>query len=228
MRPDICIIIPSYNDTDFLRKLIGSLYSTVAGASFSVLLVDDCSDDGTTDYILSLKDIASIRINERSYFTRTVNAGLRYAAEKIKPEFYFLLNSDTVVTDGWGAALITTSRQFVAGIVGATLLYPDGRVQHAGAFGAGYHYQINNPWIYRRSDCLVPWVSGSAMLIHSQVYNKIGGLISDDARIKKQYDASDRNFCIKATMDGCLIAVSAGCVIYHYTLQAERYREGII
>jgi GT2 family glycosyltransferase len=223
-RPQIGIIIPSFNDKPFLEDLLESMYTVEAGATFFPVVVNDHSTDGTAEWLMSVIPGygAVVTPDQKCYFTRSVNVGLSWARQNLKPEYYFLLNSDTVVTDGWGLALITTSFSLRAGIVGATLLYPDGRIQHAGAYGAGYHYGINKPFVNYRQDRLVPWVTGAAMAIKSDVIEGAGYLPTADDT--KQYDASDRRYCVDARMRGVEVAVSADCVIIHRTLQAESVR----
>lgn len=219
----IGIVIPSYNDRQFLEPLFESLYSTEAGCSFVPVIVDDQSNDGSEIWMKeALRGYAVVvRPNEKAYFTRSNNIGMDYHRANTHPEFYFLLNSDTVVTDGWGAALIATSAKLDAGVVGATLLLPDGRIHHAGAYGAGQHFGINQPWANFHTDRYVPWVTGAAMCVRKDVVDRIGFLPTNE---KCQYDDSDRNFCTNARFQGFEIAVSAGCVIYHYTHEAEADR----
>lgn len=222
--PQIGVIIPSYNDRPFLERLFESLYSTDAGCTFLPVIVDDQSDDGSEIWMKeALKGYTVVvRPNEKAFFTRANNIGIDYHKNNTYPGFFFLLNSDTVVTDGWGAALIATSTKLNAGIVGATLLLPDGRIHHAGAYGPGQHFGINQHFVDYHEDRYVPWVTGAAMCIRKDVVDRIGPLPTSGDR--RQYDASDRHFCTNAVFQGFEVAVSAGCVIYHYTLEAEKER----
>jgi len=222
--PQIGLIIPSFNDRHWLEGLFESLYSVDAGTTFIPAIVDDQSDDGSE---LWMKEFLNgyavvVRPTEKAYFTRACNIGIDYHRNNTRAEFYFLLNSDTTVTPDWGAALVATSLKLNAGIIGATCLLPDGRVHHAGGFGAGEHFGIMRPWVDFKQDRIVPWVTGAAMCIKKEVVDKIGFLPTSGG--VRQYDASDRNFCINARMQGFEVAVSAGCVIYHHTREAEDER----
>jgi len=218
------VIIPSYNDRKFLERLLESLFTEPAGIDFKVLIVSDFSTDDTEQWLAGLnnKGITVIKPKEKSYFTRTCNAGLQWAMMHTKDEFMFLLNSDTIATDGWGSSLIATSKKFDAGIIGATLLNMDGTIQHLGAYGEGYHFNINKPWLRYRNDRLVPWVTGAAMCVRRDVVQKVGFL---PVKEKKQYDASDRDYCTIARMSyGIEVAVSTGSVFYHDTHEARSIR----
>lgn len=223
VRPTIGVVIPSFNDWPFLERLFNSLYTTTAGASFWPLVIDDMSDDGTGAWIAdNLSGFGSaIRLNEKAYFTRACNTGIKWHQQNTSPFFYFLLNSDTEVSDHWASALLATGKKMDAGIVGATLLNPDGTVQHLGGYGAGYHFQIDRPWVARHEDRLVPWVTGAAMLIAAPVIDMAGLLPAGNSG---QYDASDREFCTLARLKGIEVAVSAGCVLTHYTHEARKMR----
>jgi GT2 family glycosyltransferase len=221
----ITVLIPSYNDQYFLEQLIDSIFQCIAGAFFQVVIVDDHSTDRTPDWIIeNLKGrVSYIRPPEKSYFTRAVNHGLNYALQELKQDFILVCNSDITFTDYWAAGMIGTSLKHDAAIVGATLLNPDGTIQHVGAYGRGFHIDINKP-LMRFLDGYDPaWVTGAAMMIRVDLLLHMGLfpiLVGDPV----QYDASDREFCTRAIKSGYNIAVSP-TILYHHTLQAEEYRK---
>ena len=216
------VIIPSYNDRPFLERLFESLFTEPPGAPFRVLVVNDFSTDGTAEWLTTLKGIDVIQPKEKAYFTRSCNAGLQWGMVYTDKEWLFLLNSDTIVTPGWCAALQATGKKLKAGIVGATLLNMDGTIQHLGAYGAGYHFGINKPWVRYQNDRLVPWVTGAAMCINRDVMRRTDGL---PPYAYKQYDGSDKRFCTHCRISlGVEVAVSVGCRIYHDTHEARSVR----
>jgi GT2 family glycosyltransferase len=222
---NISVIVPSHNDWYFLEKLAESLFSVPAGCSFELVIVDDSTDTADQNAMRqALFDWSHILTpDERAYFTRACNMGLEYSRKQIRSDYCFLLNSDTLVTPGWGRALMETSVGLDAGIVGATCLHPDGRIQHAGGYGPGSHFGMNEPNIRYWQDRLVPWVTGAALCIRRDTLDRIGYLPVKD--YVTQYDESDRDFCQSATLNFKVsVAVSAACVIYHYSEQAEAMR----
>lgn len=216
------VIIPSYNDRSFLERLLESLFTEPPGAPFQVLIVSDYSNDGTEAWLAGLKGINVIQPDEKAYFTRACNAGLEWAEANTDERWFFLLNSDTIVTPDWCSALQATGKKLKADIVGATLLNMDGTIQHLGAYGRGYHFNINKHWVRYRQDRLVPWVTGAAMCINRKVIDTIDVL---PPYAYKQYDESDKRYCTQARVRaGFEVAVSVGCQIYHDTYRARSIR----
>jgi GT2 family glycosyltransferase len=221
----VTILVPSYNDQYFLEQLADSLYQVVAGAHYRLLIVDDHSTDNTSEWVMkSLEKYATyIRPPDKSFFTRTVNHGLNYALSEMQQDYIFVVNSDITFTDYWGAGIVGTALQHDAAVVGATLLNPDGTVQHVGAFGRGYHIDINKPFMRFLDGYDPPWVTGAAIMVRPDLLLNVGlfpVLIGEPV----QYDASDREFCTRAIRAGYNIAVSP-TVLYHHTLQAEAMRQ---
>jgi hypothetical protein len=63
-------------------------------------------------------------------FSRSVNRGIREAPDA---DAWVLLNDDCFMDDGWLEAMVDAARSHPeAGLVGAVLRYPSGRIQHAG------------------------------------------------------------------------------------------------
>ena len=95
-----------------------------------MIVSDDCSGP---EHLVALRAINGIEIvegNENRGFAANVNRGLRAAdAERD----VVVLNSDVEARPGWLACLqYAASQEDDVGIVGARLLYPDGRIQFAG------------------------------------------------------------------------------------------------
>jgi GT2 family glycosyltransferase len=221
--PEIGVIVPSYNDQRFLQKLTDSLWSSIAGATFSIVIVDDHSTDGTPEWVQTAMNGygAYIQPERKSYFTRCVNYGIDYALQVFNPNYFLLLNSDITVTPYWAAGMIGTARGHNAGVVGATLHYPDGHIQHLGGYGPGQHMDINKIQTRGYDAFSIPWVTGAAMMISREVIQTVGLL--PVLRDVVQYDASDREFCKRVITAGFDVFVSPA-LMYHDTLTAEHIR----
>ena len=113
--------------------------------SFEVIVVDDCSTDETTATLSNISGIRVIRNPRNEGFLNSCNTG----AQAAQGEYLLFLNNDTVVTRGW---LVEIARTFGVypdvGLVGAKLIYPDGRLQEAG----GIIWNDATGWNYGRLD----------------------------------------------------------------------------
>ena len=91
------------------------------------------------------------------------------------------LNNDTIPGAGWLEALLEVAEDETVGIVGSRLLYPDGRLQHAGIAlngdGLPYHVYRHEPAEF--GPALVqrdyPAVTGASMLLRREFYEQLGG-----------------------------------------------------
>lgn len=220
----IVLVIPSRNDRVFLEKLVNSLFTVPSGGTFSMVIVDDHSTDDTPEWVVrNLKDYATyIRPETRSYFTRSVNHGLVYSLQEYTSEYFLVLNSDIQVTDYWVAGMLGTALRYNAGVVGATLHYPTGHVQHLGAYGRGGHTDINRMQTRFYTSHRCEWVTGAALMARRSVFERVG-LFPVLRGEPVQYDASDREFCHNATRGGFDIWLSP-TLFYHDTLTAEQVR----
>jgi GT2 family glycosyltransferase/glycosyltransferase involved in cell wall biosynthesis len=94
------VIIPVFKGMEETRACLESVLSSRSATPFRVIAVNDCSPEtGLTEY---LRDLASARTislieHERNLgFVRSVNAGMKAGSGDV-----VLLNSDTLVFDGW-------------------------------------------------------------------------------------------------------------------------------
>ncbi|CAN5158740.1 glycosyltransferase family 2 protein [soil metagenome] len=84
-RPHICLVIPIFNEAEGLTSLAAALHKTLDGRDFSwsALLVDDGSTDGTLAGIRALHEVdpafASISFSRNFGQNVAIAAGLRYA-----------------------------------------------------------------------------------------------------------------------------------------------------
>ena len=86
------VIIPNYNGLHFLKPCLNAL-NAQTDRDFEVCVVDNGSDDGSTEYLE--KEYPSVRIiafSENTGFCRAVNAGV----EASETPYVILLNNDTV------------------------------------------------------------------------------------------------------------------------------------
>ncbi len=118
--PLASIVVVTFNNVPLTRMCLESLRSRTVYPNFEVIVVDNGSTDGTTEYLRSLADdwpaLQVIENGVNRGFAAANNQGLRAA----RGEILVLLNNDTVVTRGWLCSMVRAlERNPRWGLVGA-------------------------------------------------------------------------------------------------------------
>lgn len=88
------IIIPTYNGIQNVKCVLESVYSQ-SFKDFRVILVDNCSSDGTAEFVRNqYKDVLLIENSANLGFAKAVNLGIIHSMENNCPELILLLNND--------------------------------------------------------------------------------------------------------------------------------------
>ncbi|MDT7971791.1 MAG: glycosyltransferase family 2 protein [Armatimonadota bacterium] len=225
--PILSVVIVSWNVREDLRECLRSLWRNGEGLAMEVIVVDNASDDGTAEMVRQEFPQVRLVVNERNLgYTKANNIGIHLSRGK----FVLLLNPDTVVHEGALRALIACAEAHPeAGIIGAKLLNPDGSIQRSARsfpdIGAGLfrntllgHLFPNNPFVRRYLltdfgyDAVreVDWVSGAAMLVRREVFERIGLL--DEGFWAY---CEDVDFCWRARQAGFAVLFCPDAVITH-------------
>jgi GT2 family glycosyltransferase/glycosyltransferase involved in cell wall biosynthesis len=198
------VVIPSYRDAQRVRALVRSIRKTTRPGMARVIVADDCSG---AEYLAELREIEGIDVvieGERNAgFAANVNRGLR-ATDGGRD--VVVLNSDVEALPSWLECLqYATDRHGYAGIVGAQLQYPDGRIQFGGTvrnrdqpewFDHRYRFKPSD-WgpAGRASPALA--VTGACMYVRRAVIDRVGLL---DERYGMAYE--DVDWCLRAWQAG--------------------------
>lgn len=222
---NVDIIICVHNVYEDTKRCIESVFEHTS-EPFNIIIVDDGSDAQTRDYLRSLAQYTSnvrlIRNEKANGYTIAANIGLRAS----EAEYCVLLNSDTIVTDGWIDKMIncmksdkdigvvgplsnTASWQSVPKLFGADgdwsqNLIPEGySVEDVGRMIEKYL-----PLIYVQ----VPLLNGFCMMIHRKVINSIGYF--DEDNFGRGYGEED-DYNLRAYKAGFKLAIATDTYIYH-------------
>ncbi len=125
----VSIVIVSYNTRELLEACLTSVFTSVAGISFEVWVVDNASSDGSADMVEKRFPLVHcIRNDANLGFARANNSAIRQAQGR----YVVLLNSDTVMTP---SALETITAYMDAhpdvAVCGGQLLNQDGTLQNS-------------------------------------------------------------------------------------------------
>ena len=125
-RPEVSIIIPVYNRRALVREAIASALGASPDARREVIVVDDCSTDGTWDEIQAFgSSVRALRLPRNSGQAVARNSGLDAA----RGAFIKFLDSDDILIEDQLEREISAAHSTGADIVvsGWGTVYPDGR-----------------------------------------------------------------------------------------------------
>lgn len=184
---DLSIIIVNWNTREHLAQCLASIYANPPLGKFEIWVVDNASSDGSTQMVREKFPTVSLMENfVNAGFGRANNLGIHASSGA----YLLFLNSDTVVIgDALSRLCDFASTQPGLGVLGASLLNPDGTPQKSysrfpslwseAIFAFGLDRRIptaihsvavvTQGW--NRCDC----VSGAAFLVPRGVLDIVGG-----------------------------------------------------
>jgi len=125
----LSIVIVNKDSLSELKELLASLKKGEIKCPARIMVVDNCSKDGSQQYLSEQKEILSISNDENVGYSRGVNQGI-----KALPgcDYYLILNPDIIVPRGAiEAALNAMEDDRKIGLAGCKLLNPDGTLQYS-------------------------------------------------------------------------------------------------
>jgi hypothetical protein len=201
------IIIPVFNQLFYTRQVITSIINVRKTSkeinNCTVWIVDNGSTDGTREFLqsdeyskLTSEGIGFYYVinSENKGYGGGINAGIAESNKFYgRGDYDFIfMNNDMVLLEGCLDELIKAaySKEEI-GIVGGKLLFPDGTIQHAGAFlnafGWGQHIgggQRDDDYLDVLEPKEMEYCTGALLYIKSQVIKEVGLL---DERFEKGY-----------------------------------------
>lgn len=213
------IIIPVFNKCELTQQCLTRLAAVTSAPDYEVIVVDNASTDGTTEFLSQLGgDIRVIRNQENLGFAKACNRGARVA----RGEYLVFLNNDTIPTEGWLAAMVDeVERHRDVAVVGSKLLYEDGTIQHAGVVFSRivftpYHLyrkcSADAPMVNRRRE--FQCVTAACMLVRRNPFEEVGGF---DEGYQNGFE--DVDLCLKIRERGGRIIYRPDSVVYHLESQ---------
>lgn len=223
--PSISIIIPNKNSPDLITKILSDLYEKTDYPNFQVIVIDNGTSDPEVlqhyDLYRSLYPssfLADVRVEDFN-FARAINRGMEYAVG----EHFLVLNNDVeVIRSDWLKEMVSCLEYRNVGIVGAKLLYPDDKIQHAGVItgfgGLAGHWYLNKHKdfpgplgrLHVRSS--MTCVTGAVMLVSGECAHRVGQW--DEENFAVAYN--DVDYCIRAYKAGFRIVWTPFASLYHH------------
>jgi GT2 family glycosyltransferase/glycosyltransferase involved in cell wall biosynthesis len=219
--PSVSIVIPVYGQHLLTYSLLKSIALHDAGThDFEVLIADDCSPEPAATALAAVQGIQIVRHAQNLGFLRNCNAAIQQA----RGATIVLLNNDTQVTAGWLSALLAGFDALPdVAVVGAKLIYPNGRLQEAG----GIVWQDGSAWNYGRNDDAslpqynylreVDYCSGAALAFAKATFLDTGAF---DEHYLPAY-CEDTDLCLRMKSLGKKVVYQPACTIVHFEGQSH-------
>jgi GT2 family glycosyltransferase len=216
----IAVVILNYNGNSHLEKFLGTVTRYSDGAR--VIVADNGSSDDSIDLIR--KNYPSVELIDNE-----VNLGFcggyNVALQKVKADYYILLNNDVEVTEGWIRPLqgLLDEREDIAAVQPKILSWHNKKLfEYAGA-GGGFIDKLGYPFCRGRvfdqleedhgqyNDTVpVFWATGACLVIRSKAFHEMGGFDQDFFAHMEEID-----LCWKLKRNGYNVYYEGRSVVYH-------------
>jgi glycosyltransferase involved in cell wall biosynthesis len=222
-KPKVSLIIPTRNGCKLVEQCVESIRSKTHYHNYEIIIVDNQSDEAQTlSYLDSLQErgLARILHYDAPFNFSAIN---NFAVRKACGEIVGLINNDVeVLSPDWLEEMVSFAVRPEVGAVGAKLLYPDGRIQHAGVIlgvgGVAGHshkfYDSNDPGYYGR--LVLPQslsaVTGACLVLRRKCFEDVGGF--DEKSLPIAFN--DVDLCLRIREAGYRIVWSPHAQLYHH------------
>ncbi|WP_018914064.1 glycosyltransferase [Thiomonas sp. FB-6] len=226
-RPLVSILIPTRDQLPMLQRCIESVIEKTRYPAYEILIIDN--DSGADDAMRYLATVES-REAELGGRLRVIRAPGEFnfsamnnlAARAARGEYLLLLNNDTAALhEDWLEEMMAHAVRPDVGAVGAKLLFPDGKIQHAGVI-LGVRGPAEHPFLGRapedrgyfgRAQLVqdLSAVTGACLLVRKSLYEQLGGL--DEKAFKVSYN--DIDLCLRVRGAGLKVVFTPYALLMH-------------
>jgi GT2 family glycosyltransferase len=216
---DLSIIIVNYNTENWLKGCLESIFRYFRDVNLEIIIVDNSSVDESVKFIReNFPQIKLIQNKKNSGFGAANNQGAKIA----QGEILFFLNPDTLIKENIFQKIIETfKKDSKIGIIAPQLILPDNSPQ-PWAYGKEQGiWQLIKSKIYKTFTQLpkyptaqssgVDWVSGAALAIRRDIFEKIGGF---DEKFFMYFE--DRDLCQRVRKIGYKVIVLPEIKVIHF------------
>lgn len=219
--PKVSVVVPTRNRLDLLRTCMNGLALTDY-PDIEVLVVDnDSNDPETLEYLASLESPRRRVLRHAGPFN--YSAINNRAVAEAKGTLICLLNNDIeVLKADWLAIMAVQAMRSDVGAVGAQLLYPDGRIQHAGvvigvgdAAGHAHRFVLPQAEGYFQRHALPQFVSAvtaACLVVDRSKFLAVGGL--DEINFAVAFN--DVDLCMRLNQRGWQSLYEPRAVLVHH------------
>ena len=230
--PKVSLIIPSRDNLSLLKNCIESVERLTTYRNYEIIIMDNDSVDPETVKYLDSTPHRVIPFREPFNYSRINNAGVAQA----RGDYMLLLNDDTEVISGeWLEAMLEHAQRPEVGAVGAKLIYPDDRIQHAGILtGAGgawtpgvathshQFYPSDSPGYLGAVASVTNYsaVTAACIMLRKSIFEEVGGFDEENLRVS----FNDVDLCLRIRERGYSILYTPYAELYHHESVSRGYK----
>lgn len=184
MRPELDIVIVTYNSAQFIGILLDSIPAALGGISAQVTVVDNGSADTTAEILAGRDDCRVIRSTNLGY-AAGINRGVRGGGDA---DAILVLNPDTRLYEGSIAPMLKTLQLPGTGIVVPRLLSGEGKLELSlrrmpsllRSLGLTRTHLpvlselVHEPAAYTQAH-VVDWATGAALMMSRECFDALEG-----------------------------------------------------
>lgn len=182
----VLLIIASFNGQKYWPDLLPALAKEqYTDFDLEVLVVDNNSTDSSVEYIKAhYPQFTLIKLPNNSGFVGANNVGYEYA-KKIKAQYIYLLNQDTIINTGWLQPLYVFAKKNKFGSLQSKInLWPESRkINTLGNpihfLGFGYSWKMGELDTHDYPVRKINYASGAGVFISMEALEKLGYLFDD-------------------------------------------------
>ena len=222
-QPSVDLIIPTRDGLEVLKPCIDSILAKTSYTNYKIILVDNGSELAEThEYFAEIVQDSRVSLVEfpGEFNYSAIN---NFAVSKGSSDYVALINNDIEVIDvDWLTQMMVWATQDKVGIVGAKLLFGNGKVQHAGVTigmgnAAGHIHRLEDgdaPGYQLR--CLATQnmmaVTAACLVTPRALFEELEGL--DEVAFKVAYN--DIDYCLRVESRGLQIIWTPEAILYHH------------
>jgi GT2 family glycosyltransferase/glycosyltransferase involved in cell wall biosynthesis len=214
-KPRVSVIVPTYGEDLHTFTCLKALAGEASRVALEVIVMDDCAPQPAAE---ALRQVTGVRFERNATnlgFVGNCNRGAALA----RGDYLLILNNDAVLGAGALEALLDVFARFPrAGAAGAKLVYPDGRLQEAGAIvwrdgsawndGRGDDPERPEYNYLREAD----YCSAACLLVPKALFDELGGF---DERYSPAY-CEDVDLCFRLREEGRKVYYQPAAEVVHF------------
>lgn len=211
--PEISVVLVLFNQAGLSLQTLISL-ADQEGVAFETIIVDNASQDETTDLLAHVDGATILRNDDNIGFLLAANQGAAAARGR---HILFLNNDAYLHRDALAAALRRLDNDPAIGVVGGRIALVDGTLQEAGCIvfndgsAAGYGRGQNPDQPEFRFVRDADFVSGAFLLIPRTLWQALGGF--DTGLAPAYYE--DVDLCLRVRQAGFRVVYDPAVLLTH-------------